>query len=87
MIVITENDNRQLIETETDIIEAFEDFLEKRGITIENPEKEEDPEGASNIYGSDFGELQDAIEYILYSRGCVLTKNSWETHPIYIRVV
>ena len=87
MIVIAENDNRQLIETETDIIEAFEDFLETRGITIENPEKEEDPEGASNINGTDCGKLQDAIEYILYSRGCVLTRKSWETHPIYIRVV
>lgn len=71
MIVITENDNRQLIETETAIIEAFEDFLERRGINIENPEKEEDPEGASLIYGSDFGELQDEIESILYSAGCV----------------
>lgn len=87
MIVITENDTSQLIHTETAIIEAFEDFLERRGINIENPEKEEDPEGASLIYGSDFGELQDAIEYILYSAGCVLTKKSWETHPIYVRVV
>lgn len=87
MIVITENDTSQLIHTETAIIEAFEDFLERRGINIENPEKEEDPEGASLIYGSDFGELQDEIEAILYSAGCVLTRKSWETHPIYIRVV
>lgn len=87
MIVITENDSRQLIETEVAIIEAFEGFLERRGIAIENPEKEKDPDGASLIYGSDFGELQDEIEAILYSAGCVLTKKSWETHPIYVRVV
>lgn len=87
MIVITENDNRQLLETETAIIEVFEDFLERRGIAIDNPEKEEVGEDASLIYGSDFGELQDGIEAILYSAGCVLTKKSWETHPIYIRVV
>lgn len=86
MIVITENDNRQLLETETAIIECFEDFLERRGITIDNPEKAES-EGPSLIYGSDFGELQDGIEAILYSAGCVLTKKSWETHPIYVRVV
>ena len=87
MIVITENDNRQLLETECDIIEAFEDFLERRGITIDNPEKEEVGEDASLIYGSDYGELQDKIEAILYSAGCVLTRKSWETRPIYIRVV
>ena len=86
MIVITENDNRQLLETETDIIEVFEEFLERRGITIDNPEKEES-ENPSTIYGSDFGELQDGIEAILYRAGCVLTRKSWETHPIYVRIV
>ena len=87
MIVITENDNRQLLETECAIIEAFEDFLERRGITIDNPEKEEAGEDASLIYGSDYGELQDEIETILYSAGRVLTRKSWETHPVYVRVV
>lgn len=44
------------------VIETFEDFLERRGIDIPNPEKEEDPECASLIYGTDFGELQSALE-------------------------
>lgn len=86
MIIITENDTRQLLETECSIIEAFEDFLERRGIIIENPEKDEDPEGASNIYGSDYGELQDNIEAILYSRGCVLQVPSYDHRPRYVRV-
>lgn len=43
------------------LVERFEDFLEKRGIDIPNPEKEEDP-NASLIYGSDFGELTEGLE-------------------------
>lgn len=51
-----------------DIIEAFEDFLDDKGIVIDNPEKEED-EFASNIYGTDFGNLSDRIETILTGYG------------------
>ena len=43
------------------IIERFEDFLEKKGIDIPNPEKEQD-EYASLIYGTDYGNLESAIE-------------------------
>lgn len=53
------------------IIETFEDFLDERGIVIENDEKLEDPEGACNIYGTDYGELEDNITGILYSYGLV----------------
>lgn len=49
------------------IIEAFEDFLEKRGIDIPNEEKEQSPESASLIYGSDYMELESEIERILIS--------------------
>ena len=51
-----------------EIIEHFEDFLEEKGITIENLEKQEainngeDPESICNIYGSDYGWLQSEIE-------------------------
>lgn len=48
-----------------DIIEVFEDFLDERGIVIKNDEKEEDPDNASNIYGTDYGRLEDEIEGIL----------------------
>ena len=47
-----------------DIIDLFEDFLESKGIVIENEEKLED-DCASNIYGTDYGYLQSGIEEIL----------------------
>lgn len=53
------------------IIEAFESFLDKRNIILQNEEKEdaikevEDADEIANIYGSDYGELQTEIEYIL----------------------
>ena len=48
----------------TDIIEVFEDFLQEKGITIENPDKaqSEDP---GNIYGTDYGDLYEAIADVL----------------------
>lgn len=52
------------------IIERFEDFLEKRGIDIPNPEKAEDP-NASLIYGTDFGELSGNIEKELIFYGLI----------------
>lgn len=58
-------DNSKLIEICVDIIEAFEDFLDERGIVIENDEKAES-DGACNIYGTDFGELENAVTEILY---------------------
>lgn len=45
-------------------IEAFEDFLDEKGIVIPNDEKNEDPD-ASNIYGTDYGNLSDSIEELL----------------------
>ena len=44
------------------IIDIFEDFLELKGITIPNPERDEDPDNTAIIYGSDYGMLQDKIE-------------------------
>ena len=53
------------------IIDIFEDFLDERGIVLQNPERDEDenldPENSANIYGTDYGELQDAIEATLYN--------------------
>ncbi len=54
-----------------DIIEAFEDFLDEKGITVPNDDKEraiadgEDPASICNIYGTDFGDLYYTIEEIL----------------------
>ena len=50
------------------IIEAFEDFLEERGIDSPNDEKKDDPD-ASLIYGSDYFGLETEIEKILVSYG------------------
>ena len=50
------------------IIDIFEDFLEEKGIQIDNPEKEgavicgEHPDDLAIIYGTDYGELQSQIE-------------------------
>lgn len=54
-----------------EIIEIFEDFLEKKQIVIANDEKDEaitdgeDPACIGNIYGTDYGELQSDIEETL----------------------
>lgn len=56
-----------------EIIDIFEDFLEEKGINIENPEKAdaiadgEDPEGLCILYGTDYGELQSSIEGTLFN--------------------
>lgn len=47
-----------------EIIDAFEDFLEDKGIDIQNPEKEQS-ESPAILYGMDYGILQSAIEEIL----------------------
>lgn len=53
------------------IIDTFEDFLVEKGITIENPEKQEavndgeDPDSICVLYGTDYGNLQSAVEDIL----------------------
>ena len=53
-------DNSERLETICEFIEAFEDFLD---------EKEQDPESASNIYGTDYGNLSDKIESLLIRYG------------------
>ena len=68
------SDTSELMRICMDIIETFEYFLDERGIVIENSEKQQDPDGACNIYGSDYGELETAIGDILYSYGLVEEK-------------
>lgn len=55
------------------IIDLFEDFLEKRGIDLNNPEQQEDPnlppDEMAIIYGSDYDVLQEGIEATLESWG------------------
>lgn len=53
-----------------EIIEAFEDFLQARGIRVPTSDAEMEADDALDgnealIYGSDFAELEEAIERIL----------------------
>ncbi len=49
-----------------EIIEIFEDYLEKKGITIDNPEKEGRTDTAI-IYGTEYGDMENEINNILSS--------------------
>lgn len=53
------------------VIDIFEDFLEDKGIWIENDEREESHEGAAILYGSDYGTLQTALEGMFKNWGLV----------------
>jgi len=63
--------NQAISEFVMQMIENFEDFLEQKQIVIENPEKQEaidageDVDSIANIYGTDYGILQQAIEEML----------------------
>ena len=46
------------------IIDIFEDFLEERGVMLDNPEREEDDDAAI-IYGTDYDELQSRLEELM----------------------
>ena len=46
------------------LIDVFEDFLDEKGIVIPNPEKDDDPDNPANLYGTDYGNIQSALEEI-----------------------
>lgn len=71
-------DDKQLImQLNCDILEAFEDFLDSRGVVVPNDEKQEaiksgnDPETIGNIYGTDYYGLEDEITSILETYGLI----------------
>ena len=47
-----------------EILEIFENYLEEKGIIINNPEREED-ENAALIYGTEYGNLECAINEVI----------------------
>ena len=59
------------------IIDTFEDFLEEKGVTLNNPEIDEaiadgqDPDGCAIIYGTDYGDLRDDLEDLLRNWGII----------------
>lgn len=61
--------NSERLEIICSFIETFEDFLDEKGIVIPNDEKEQSPDSASNIYGTDYGNLSDQIESLLVRLG------------------
>lgn len=71
---MTSSDTNATAEFVGQIIDIFEDFLDDKGVRIENPEYYEDPnndpdEIPANIYGSDYGYLQTRIEDTLRNWG------------------
>lgn len=54
------------------IIEIFETYLEAKGVQINNPEREQSGEGACQIYGSEYGDLQEKIEEAINDEPCVI---------------
>lgn len=71
-------DDKQLImQLNCNIIEAFEDFLDSKGVIVPNDEKQEaikdgsDPETIGNIYGTDYYDLEDEITSILETYGLI----------------
>ena len=67
MAVVDKNDTPEFLGR---IIDIFEDFLEEKGIDIDNPEKE-DNDDAAIIYGSDYGILQDQLKDLMKAWGII----------------
>ena len=66
---INEKTNDELTKVSSSIIDVFEDFLDEKGIVIENEERDEDDflaeDEKANIYGSDYYHLEDGIKEII----------------------
>ena len=64
--MIDQNDKTELI---GGIIDIFEDFLDKKGVTLEPPKKsyemELDGSTNANIYGSDYDSISNSLETLL----------------------
>ena len=58
-----------------EIIEIFENFLEKKGVKIENPERESDGDNTAIIYGTDYGNLEQEINDFLFGKRKTSTDN------------
>ena len=60
--MIDQNDKAEFIGR---IIDIFEDFLDKKGVTLESPKKSYEMELDGNIYGSDYDSISDSLEALL----------------------
>ncbi len=48
-------------------IDVFEDFLDNKGICIDNADRDEDDDNAAIIYGDDYDILADEILSVLHN--------------------
>lgn len=48
-------------------IDVFEDFLDSKGICIDNADRDEDDDNAAIIYGEDYDILADEILSVLHN--------------------
>ena len=66
--MINQNDKSELI---GGIIDIFEDFLDKKGVTLESLEESDEMEldggTNANIYGTDYDSISDSLESLLRS--------------------
>ena len=66
--MINQNDKAELI---GGIIDIFEDFLDKKGVTLESLEESDEMEldggTNANIYGTDYDSISDSLESLLLS--------------------
>lgn len=66
--MINQNDKTELI---GGIIDIFEDFLDKKGVTLESLEESDEMEldggTNANIYGTDYDSISDSLESLLRS--------------------
>ena len=66
--MINQNDKAELI---GGIIDIFEDFLDKKGVTLESLEESDEIEldggTNANIYGTDYDSISDSLESLLRS--------------------
>lgn len=56
--------------------DVFEDFLEEKGVVIENKDRDLD-DGAGNIWGDDFDEVMNKLRDVCEQHG-IYVSDSWE---------
>lgn len=61
-IRITQEEEAELV---GQIVDIFEDFLESKGVNVENEERDDNEEIAAIIYGADYDAIADGISSIV----------------------
>ena len=69
---VSKEDNNSSMKLAQVIIEIFEEYLEEKGVKINNPEREGD-DSTAQIYGTEYGELENKINKVLSGTKCVVS--------------